>query len=1839
MQTLYRTRKFLAMSLVLVMILTISIPSMLFAASGIPSADAIFLYPGETETIVSGGNATFTSGDSAVATVDATGVVQAIGVGNTTVKVTGSEPKTVDVTVFARDDYWDPKTYAQIEKQVMENAPQTADVVDDSGNVAQYVYKTVKGSFTAVFDITSDNYKPYVRQADEIYYVSNPNREMKQEVTDYTEAFKAAIKDCSEAGGGTVLVPPGRYYTGAISLLDDVRLHVAEGATVLFMRNHTFAYYPQVLGRYEGMYVMNYSSFLHADSADNVAITGKGVFDGQADNRNWEVGGGFTYTALDGRTGVPYGSASTATTVLYDMNDRRVPRYERLFGEGCRGPGSTGAMVEIQALRPNFIDFLFCNNVLFEDFSLLRSPMWEVHPTLCNNVMVQRLYINSKMSNNDGCNPDCSQNIIIQDVDFNTGDDCIAIKAGRNGDGRDDGIPSARIIVRRNIFRDGHGGVTSGSEMTGGVNNVYAHNNYFDSANLDYPLRFKANSIRGGVIENIYLKDSKVNKSRVAIIHSQVYYGECDLHLFPPAVRNIRVSNFTTAKTEDGGDNNIAATNVLYSRTFGYCPMTGVYLKDCEFNGVTNSPNRNGRSANELACAGDVVWDNVIVNGEIYNPPAASVKVGGIFLGGDDKTGVKISGDSFDRSELQYVEDVAYGSIKVTSLVYTPKTLENANYDVHLTTSQRRNTSTTGKGPELWSVNVARSSQKIVTATARPDIGEGWYLLDFGDCDLRGKPFGKAEVMVRDVVYNEDQDYEYVRVCYPKLDCPTTNVYDGFAAAIPVSVDKEFSGAKVYLNDKDGNLVGEKVTLDDNGKAVINLAAASAAQGPYELMLENKDGIVIKNMTSNMYHTTAQGIATTLKPTPEGTIVDDVVFEYKYLIGVSSGLEANDNIYLYPGDTETLTYTHGAAYASSNNDVATVSASGVITAVGAGSATITATIVATGSVSKTVGVTVFERDDYWDPKTYAEIEKQVMENAPQTADVKDEEGNVSQYVYKTVKGTFTAVFDITSDKYKPYVRQADEIYYVSNPNREMKQEVTDYTEAFKAAIKDCSEAGGGTVLVPPGRYYTGAINLLDDVRLHVAEGATVLFMRNHTFEYYPQVLGRYEGMYVMNYSSFLHADSADNVAITGKGVFDGQADNRNWEVGGGFTYTALDGRTGVPYGSASTATTVLYDMNDRRVPRYERLFGEGCKGPSSTGAIIEIQALRPNFVDFLFCNNVLFEDFSLLRSPMWEVHPTLCNNVMVQRLYINSKMSNNDGCNPDCSQNIIIQDVDFNTGDDCIAIKAGRNGDGRDDGIPSARIIVRRNIFRDGHGGVTSGSEMTGGVNNVYAHNNYFDSTNLDYPLRFKANSIRGGIIENIYLKDSKVNKSRVAIIHSQVYYGECDLHLFLPAVRNIRVSNFTTAGEADGGDNNIAATNVLYSRTFGYCPMTGLYLKDCEFNGVTNSPNRNGRSANELACAGDVVWDNVVVNGEIYNPPAASVKVSGIFLGGDDKTGVKISGDSFDRSELQYVEGVAYGPIKVTSLVYTPKTLENANYDVHLTTSQRRNTSTTGKGPEIWSVNVARSSQKIVTATARPDIGDGWYLLDFGDCDLRGKPFGKAEVMVRDVVYNEDQDYEYVRVRYPKLDTPTMNVFDGIAAAVPVSVDKEFNGAKVYLNDKNGNLVGEKVTLDGNGKAVINLTAARAVEAPYELMLEDKDGTVIQNMTSNMYHTTAQGIATTLKPTPEGTIVDDVVFEYKYLIGVVPGGVFTSVHQEGKVVSSYSNATAEEVSGLFLLAIYKDKVLVDVKADNFTAKASDTDFTEFAVDLAAYPAEEYEYKAFCWGTNYVPLAPPVVIY
>ena len=402
------------------------------------------------------------------------------------------------------------------------------------------------------------------------------------------KAINKVISLVSKKGGGKVIIPKGTWNTGAIELKSHVNLVLEEGATLHFAFEPKL--YPLVRTSWEGLACWNYSPCIYAYKATDIAITGKGTIDGGGNNDTfWQWNGRPRFGYKEGVTKESQKLGSRSK--LLKMAEDGVPFDERKFGMGY-------------GLRPQLVNMVHCERILIKDVKMINSPFWVIHPLLSKNITVDGVYVWNEGPNGDGCDPEACENVLIQNCVFHTGDDCIAIKSGRNNDGRLWNQPSKNIIIRNCKMEDGHGGVVIGSEISGGCENVYAENCVMDSPHLERILRIKTNNCRGGQVQNINMRNVVVGQCKEAVVKINLDYERKEICYrgFEPIVNNVNVENVTCQKSDYG---------VLI---IGRDSLENVYdinIKNCKFDGVVKEPVKiTGKTRN-------VKFDNLVINGSL----------------------------------------------------------------------------------------------------------------------------------------------------------------------------------------------------------------------------------------------------------------------------------------------------------------------------------------------------------------------------------------------------------------------------------------------------------------------------------------------------------------------------------------------------------------------------------------------------------------------------------------------------------------------------------------------------------------------------------------------------------------------------------------------------------------------------------------------------------------------------------------------------------------------------------------------------------------------------------------------------------------------------------------------------------------------------------------------------------------------------------------------------------------------------------------------------------------------------------------------------------------------
>jgi polygalacturonase len=438
----------------------------------------------------------------------------------------------------------------------------------------------------------------------------------------------------------------------------------------------------------------------------------------------------------------------------------------------------------------------------------------------------------------------------------------------------------------------------------------------------------------------------------------------------------------------------------------------------------------------------------------------------------------------------------------------------------------------------------------------------------------------------------------------------------------------------------------------------------------------------------------------------------------------------------------------------------------------------------------------------------------------------------------------------------------------------------DCTKAFAEAIKTCVDAGGGRVVVPPGKFLTGPVHLRSNVELHLSEGSEVVFSDRFD-DYLPVVPVRVGGIEVMNYSPLIYAKDCVNVAVTGKGKLNGNA-GKWWKWKG-------------------KETTEHFKAGAMNAPLEKRIFGT-----------VEA-AIRPNFLVLMNCRNVLLEDFTIGSGPNWTIHPVYCENITIRRVTVDTDGPNNDGIDPDSCRDLLIEHCTFSTGDDCVVLKSGYNEDGWRVAKPTENVIMRHCFSKHGHGGLVIGSEMSGDVRNVFMHDCEFEGT--DRAIRIKSRRDRGGVVEKIYARDIKVRDMvREVIIINMDYSADksASSNQKAPVFRDMCFERITAdgapvairiTGDSDSPIENIRFRDMKLTSNQGVIAKS---VKDLHFENIHLNAAKG--PVFELENATGVIIENVTSdrNPEVF-----------LKLEGTNSRGIEIQSCPSARGRILLGEGI----------------------------------------------------------------------------------------------------------------------------------------------------------------------------------------------------------------------------------------------------------------------------------------------------------------------------------
>ncbi|MDO6446404.1 glycoside hydrolase family 28 protein [Colwellia sp. 1_MG-2023] len=386
---------------------------------------------------------------------------------------------------------------------------------------------------------------------------------------DTRPAILATIAHAVKHGGGKVVIPQGIWLSnGPIILQSGINLHLEQGATLLFSANAD-DYLPVVKKRWEGTEIFGYSPMIYAHNVEDVAITGKGVIDGNTDSdfHLWHA------------------KQQPDIITLRTMGIKGVPVEQRQFGQG-------------HFLRPELIQFFGAKRVLLEGYTAKNSPFWVNHLVYTDHATVRDIKVDSHRSNNDGIDIESSTYVLVEHSHFRTGDDAVVVKSGRDKDGRDIGKPSQYIVVRNNDM-GGEDGIALGSEMSGGISHVYFTDNILRSGKA--AIRFKGSLDRGGLVEHIRVRNMTIAEFD-DIFWFQLNYPGVIEGGHPSVYRDIVFENITVEK---------AKRIVFEAHAYKDFPIEDILLKDVTI--------KEAKQTLILEHVKNLIFDNVSINDEVIN--------------------------------------------------------------------------------------------------------------------------------------------------------------------------------------------------------------------------------------------------------------------------------------------------------------------------------------------------------------------------------------------------------------------------------------------------------------------------------------------------------------------------------------------------------------------------------------------------------------------------------------------------------------------------------------------------------------------------------------------------------------------------------------------------------------------------------------------------------------------------------------------------------------------------------------------------------------------------------------------------------------------------------------------------------------------------------------------------------------------------------------------------------------------------------------------------------------------------------------------------------------------
>lgn len=476
---------------------------------------------------------------------------------------------------------------------------------------------------------------------------------------------------------------------------------------------------------------------------------------------------------------------------------------------------------------------------------------------------------------------------------------------------------------------------------------------------------------------------------------------------------------------------------------------------------------------------------------------------------------------------------------------------------------------------------------------------------------------------------------------------------------------------------------------------------------------------------------------------------------------------------------------------------------------------------------------------------------------------------------------------------------------------------TKNTRAFERAIRACADAGGGRIVVPAGLWLTGPIQLKSNLELHLQQGAVILFSPD--IDDYPLVRKTFEGSEAVRRMSPLTGIELENIALTGSGVFDGSG--QVWRPVKKFKMTDRQWKQLLASGGVVDDDAAVWYPSRRALEGPQTVAELNRRRAETSEYAAAAEFLRPTLVSLVKCRNVLLDGPTFRNSPAWNIHPLLCENMIIRNITVLNPWwsQNGDGLDLESCKNVLVHNCRFDVGDDAICLKSGRDEYGRRRGAPVENVIIRDCTVYHGHGGFVVGSEMSGGVRNILVQNCDFLGT--DVGVRFKSTRGRGGIVENIHIRDIRMKDIAADAVLFDLFYAsqaptpEQTLDVApepvsekTPRFQNIYLNNIFCSGAANAvyiqglpemSVQNVQLENLVISADAG---VTAVFADGVTFKNASILP-KNGPPFMLYACR-NWTLDNV------------SFPES-------DKTWIRLAGEKTDAVRLKNITALPDGKLE----------------------------------------------------------------------------------------------------------------------------------------------------------------------------------------------------------------------------------------------------------------------------------------------------------------------------